>query len=341
MPPTAVLLGSAAEVLRLAPVVHALRRRDAPHVVVAAGRPSRMLDDILATFAISPEIDLRPDARGDAATALGAALAFARPAAVVLAGGTATALSASPAAFSRGIPVAQVGGGAGAARLACEGERRLLAHLATWHFAPDEAGRAALLADGVEPASIEVTGSLVAEAARGIAERDGLVAHRTLAGARRVLVALRRGAGRDDADRAAGATLAGLAERADVEVAIAAPRSPLLRDAVAAHENVRLLGCPRYASFVAALAGSHLLLSDAADALEAAAALDVPTVPVGDPAVARREAERALDDDALHRPLRLVPAAAGEDGAAARIVARVAGGRSALVADTHSATLAA
>ena len=300
-----------------------------------------MLDDMLATFAISPEIDLRPDARGDAATALGAALAFARPAAVVLAGGTATTLSASPAAFSRGIPVAHVGGGAGAARLACEGERRLLAHLATWHFAPDEAGRAALLADGVEPASIEVTGSLVAEAARGIAERDGLVAHRTLAGARRVLVALRRGAGRDDADRAAGATLAGLAERADVEVAIAAPRSPLLRDAVAAHDNVRLLGCPRYASFVAALAGSHLLLSDAADALEAAAALDVPTVPVGDPAVARREAERALDDDALHRPLRLVPAAAPEDGAAARIVARVAGGRSAVVADAHSATLAA
>jgi len=341
-PPIAVCIGSSAEALRLAPVVHELRRRDAPHVVVAAGRPSRMLDDMLATFAISPEIDLRPDARGDAATALGAALAFARPAAVVLAGGTATTLSASPAAFSRGIPVAHVGGGAGAARLACEGERRLLAHLATWHFAPDEAGRAALLADGVEPASIEVTGSLVAEAARGIAERDGLVAqHRTLAGPRRVLVALRRGAGRDDADRAAGATLAGLAERADVEVAIAAPRSPLLRDAVAAHDNVRLLGCPRYASFVAALAASHLLLSDAADALEAAAALDVPTVAVGDPAVARREAERALDDDALHRPLRLVPAAAREDGAAARIVARVAGGRSAVVADAHSATLAA
>ena len=341
-PPIAVCIGSSAEALRLAPVVHELRRRDVPRVVVAAGRPSRMLDDMLATFAIAPEIDLRSDARGDAAAAaLGAALAFARPAAVVLPGGTATELSASPAAFSRGIPVAQVGGGAGAARFACEGERRLLAHLATWHFAPDEAGRAALAADGVEPASIEVAGSLVAEAARGIAERDGLLAHRTLAGPRRVLVALRRGAGRDDADRAAGAMLAGLAERADVEIAIAAPRSPLLRDAVAAHENVRLLGCPRYASLVAALAGSHLLLSDAADALEAAAALGVPTVAVDDPAVAWREAERALDDDALHRPLRLVPAAAREDGAAARIVACVAGGRSAAAADVHSARLAA
>ena len=228
----------------------------------------------------------------------------------MLAAGTATALCATPAAFSRGIPVAQVVGDPPAAPSACEGERRLLAHLATWHFAPDEAGRATLVADGVDPAAIEVTGSLVAEAVRGIAERDGLLGRRTLAGPRRVLVALRRGAGRDDADRATGGMLARLAERADVEIAIAAPRSPLLRDAVAAHENVRLLACPRYASFVAALAASDLLLSDAGGALEAAAALGVPAVAVGDPALASCEAERALDDDALHRPLRLVPGTA-------------------------------
>jgi UDP-N-acetylglucosamine 2-epimerase (non-hydrolysing) len=302
-----------------------------------------MLDDMLATFAIAPQIDVRSVARADAvAAALGRALAFVRPSAVVLAAGTATERDATPAAFSRGIPVARVGGGRPAAPAAPAGERRLLAHLAAWHFAPDEAGRAALLADGVEPASIEVTGSLVAEAARGIAERDGLVAqHRTLAGPRRVLVALRRGAGRDDADRAAGAMLARLAERADVEIAIAAPRSPVLRDAVAGHENVRLLGCPRYASFVTALAASDLLLSDAPDALDAALALGVPTVAAGDPALAWREAERALDDTALHRPLRLVPGTAAEDGAAARIVARVSAARSRAAADVHSARLAA
>jgi len=285
---------------------------------------------------------VRSVARADAvAAALGRALAFVRPAAVVLAAGTATERDATPAAFSRGIPVAQVGGGRPAAPAAPAGERRLLAHLAAWHFAPDEAGRAALAADGVDPAAIEVTGSLVAEAVRGIAERDGLLARSPFAGPRRVLVALRRGAGRDDADRAAGAMLARLAERADVEIAIAAPRSPALRDAVAGHENVRLLGCPRYASFVTALAASDLLLSDAPDALDAALALGVPTVAAGDPALAWREAERALDDTALHRPLRLVPGTAAEDGAAARIVARVSGARSGAAADVHSARLAA
>ncbi len=260
----------------------------------------------------------------------------------MLAGGTSTALCATPAAFSRGIPVAQVGGGAGAAPFACEGERRLLGHLATWHFAPDEAGRAALVADGVDPAAIEVTGSLVAEAVRGIGEREGLLVRRMLAGPRRVLVALRRGAGRDDADRATGGMLARLAERADVEIAIAAPRSPLLRDAVAAHENVRLLGCPRYASFVAALAASDLLLSDAADALEAAAALGVTTVAVGDPVA------RVARGGARARRRRVPPPACGScrgrparTAPAARIVARVAGERRAAVADVHSARLAA
>jgi UDP-N-acetylglucosamine 2-epimerase (non-hydrolysing) len=354
-PPIAVCLGSAAEALTLAPVVHALRRADAPHVVVATGRPTRMLDDMLATFAIAPEIDLRTVARADANVgAVGRALGFARPAAVVVAADGATALGATPAAFSRGIPVAQVGTGGPAAAFASAGERRLLGHLATWRFVPDEAAREELIADGADPATVEVAGGLVAEAVRGLAEGEGLLARRALAGPRRVLVALRRGGGRDDADGATGATLARLAERADVEIAIAAPRSPLLRGALAAHENVRLLACPRYASFVAALATSHLLLSDAPATLEAAAALGVPSVFAGDPEAARRDAERALDDETLpwplrvlpagetlHRPLRLLPAADAAHAAAARIVARVTSPPSATVADVHSARLAA
>jgi UDP-N-acetylglucosamine 2-epimerase (non-hydrolysing) len=348
--PIAVCLAGAPEVLELAPVVHALRRGGVPHVVVATGRPTRMAADMLATLAIEPAIDLRSSARVDAASAVvGAALAFARPAAVVVAADTATALVAAPAAFSRGIPVAQVAAGALDAAagqvgpaFARDAERRLVAHLATWHFAPDAAARGALVADGIDPAAIEVTGGTVCDAVRGIAERDGLLGRRPVAGARRVLVALRRGAGRDDADIAAGRMLARLAERADVEIALAAPRSPLLRAALRAHENVMLLGSARYADFVAALAASHVLLTDKPAALEAAAALGVPAVAVGDPAAALRDAERVLDDDALHRPLRLVPVAAADDGASQRIVARLTAGLGgAAVAEVHSARLAA
>ena len=124
---------------------------------------------------------------------------------------------------------------------------------------PASSGRAALVADGVGAAAIEVTGSLVAQAVRGIAERDGLLARRTLAGPRRVLVALRRGAGRDDADRATAGWWPASPSAPTSRSRSSAPRSPLLRDAVAAHENVPAAGLPRYASFVAALAASGLL----------------------------------------------------------------------------------
>src|SRR4051794_24472704 len=174
--PIAICLGSASEALRLAPVVRELRRRDRPAVVVTLGRRTRMFDAVLETFAVERGVDLEPvlaeqpaTERAAAAThALGGALGFVRPAAVVFQADTATALCATPAAFSRGIPVGQVEAGTIA-------DRRLVGRLATWHFAPDTAARERLIREGVDPAAIAVTGGAVADAARFIARRDGLL----------------------------------------------------------------------------------------------------------------------------------------------------------------------
>jgi UDP-N-acetylglucosamine 2-epimerase (non-hydrolysing) len=338
--PIAVCLGSASEALRLAPVVRELRRRDLPAVVVTLGRRTRMLDAVLETFAVERGVDLapvlaeRPAAeRATVATrALAGAFGFVRPAAVVVQADTATALCAAPAAFSRGIAVGQVEAGT----ITAVG---LAGRLAAWHFAPDAAARERLIGAGVDPAAIAVTGGTVAEAARWIARRDGLLGRAPTAGARRVLVALRRGEGREDADRRAARVLARIAERADVEVALAAPRSPVLGRELAPFDNVVLVDGLRYDRFVAALAASHVLLTDTAPAAEAAAALGVPTVALDDPAAALVAAERVLDDDVPQR--RLVPVPDRDEGAAARIVARLAGDRAAATADVHSGTLAA
>src|SRR5438094_4006093 len=45
-----------------------------------------------------------------------------------------------------------------------EGNRRLTDHLATWHFAPTEETAANLLAEGLGPGSIHVTGNTVVDA---------------------------------------------------------------------------------------------------------------------------------------------------------------------------------
>jgi hypothetical protein len=113
-----------------------------------------------------------------------------------------------------------------------------------------------------------------------------------LAGPRRVVVAVRRSP--------IATAIARLAERADVEIAIAAPG---LRDGdLAAHENVSVIGDRQ---LFAALAASHLVIADAPAARAAAAALGVPTIEPAAPALVLQEAERLLDDDAVHRPIRL------------------------------------
>jgi UDP-N-acetylglucosamine 2-epimerase (non-hydrolysing) len=342
-PPIAICLGGASEALRLAPVVRELRRRDRPVVVVTLGRRTRMFDAVLETFAVERGVDLAPvlaehpaaERAGAATRALGGAFGFVRPAAVLFQADTGTALCGTPAAFSHGIAIGQVQAGTNRDSTdrpaAADADRRLVRRLATWHFAPDAAARERLIAQSVAPQAIAVTGGTVADAARWIARRDGLLGRAPAPGARRVLVALRRGEGRDEADRRAARVLARIAERADVEVALAAPRPPVVGRELAPFDNVALVDGLRYERFVAALAASHVLLTDAAPAAEAAAALGVPTVALDDPAV--------LDDEVPRR--RLVPVPDRAEGAAARIVARLAGDGDGAAEDVHSARLAA
>jgi UDP-N-acetylglucosamine 2-epimerase (non-hydrolysing) len=316
--PIAVCLGSRPEVLRLAPVIHEMRRRDVPAVAVTLGPHRATLDRMLATF----EIDAHPAPAG------------APHEAVVVQADTPTSTWATRAAVSRGVPVARVEAGVHTA-----GEDgRHTARLATWHFAPSETARGNLLREGIDPSAIEVTAGTVAEAARWIAERDGLLGRPPVAGPRRVLVA----AGARGGAAGTGRMLARLAERADVELVLPVARSTRVRAAapaeLAAHDNVALLDALGYDDFVAALAASHLVLSDAADVREAAAALGVPALTLGGsaPATTLQQVERLLDDDALHAELAAAPAAGG---AARRIVARLAGDLAAT--GVHSGLLAA
>lgn len=106
------------------------------------------------------------------------------------------------------------------------------------------------------------------------------------AGPRRVLVAVR-------STPAIGRVVARLAERADVEIAVATPG--LDTTDLGVHENVTTVDRAR---FVATLATCHLLIADAPAARGAAAALGVPTVAAnGTPAGVLQRAERLLDDD--------------------------------------------
>ena len=135
-----------------------------------------MLDQTAAAFNLRIDHDLNLNARpSDARRAHGAhsdrrdPRAGARaPDAVLVHGDTTTALALALASFYRQIPVGHVEAGLRSGNRYSpfpeEMNRRLISSLSTWHYAPTEGNRANLLAQGVDPDSIRVTGNTVIDA---------------------------------------------------------------------------------------------------------------------------------------------------------------------------------
>jgi len=90
------------------------------------------------------------------------------PDAVLGQGDTASVLATSMACFFRHIPFAHIEAGLRTGNLYLpfpeEMNRVLTTKMATWHFAPTEVARANLLAEGIDPLKIWVTGNTVIDA---------------------------------------------------------------------------------------------------------------------------------------------------------------------------------
>lgn len=170
-----VVVGTRPEVIKLAPVVRALR--DVADVrVCASGQHREMLQQALEAFGLVPDIAL--DAMSPGRTlnilsarlleALDAVLESEQPDWVLVQGDTTTALCAGLAAFHRGIRVGHVEAGLRTGDLASpfpeEANRSLLARISTLHFAPTEAAARALESEGVDPTRIHITGNTVVDA---------------------------------------------------------------------------------------------------------------------------------------------------------------------------------
>lgn len=177
------VFGTRPEAIKMAPVVHELRRHGerARAVVCVTGQHREMLDQVLRLFAITPEHDLGLMRDDQSLTGLAAAaltgldpvLASERPDWVMVQGDTTTAMAAALAAFHRRIPVAHVEAGLRSHNLAHpfpeEANRRIADVLSTLHFAPTEAARDNLLRDGVDGKGVLVTGNTVIDALQWVA----------------------------------------------------------------------------------------------------------------------------------------------------------------------------
>lgn len=172
-----VVFGTRPEAIKMAPVVLALRALGTVDVsVVVTAQHRQMLDQVLDLFSIVPDEDLNvmrpgqtlPGLFSRMLTGMNELLERVRPALVLVHGDTSTTFATALAAFYARIPVWHVEAGLRTGNLQApwpeEANRRLTAPLSTCHFAPTDIARGNLVAEGIDEATIHVTGNTVIDA---------------------------------------------------------------------------------------------------------------------------------------------------------------------------------
>ncbi|MCY1523626.1 UDP-N-acetylglucosamine 2-epimerase [compost metagenome] len=179
-----LVFGTRPEAIKMAPLVKYLQAHpafDAKVCVTAQHR--QMLDQVLKLFEITPDFDLNlmkpgqdlTDITGGVLRGLKDVLRDSQPDVMLVHGDTSTTFAASLAAFYQRVSVGHVEAGLRTGNLYSpwpeEANRKLTSVLARWHFAPTQTSRDNLLAEGVTPAHVYVTGNTVIDALLQVREK--------------------------------------------------------------------------------------------------------------------------------------------------------------------------
>jgi len=368
------VFGTRPEAIKLAPVIRRVAETPGlePRVCLTA-QHREMIDPILAWFGIKPDHDLdvmRPGQDLSTLTAriltgLAPVLTEERPDLLVVQGDTTSTMAAALAAFYHRVAVAHVEAGLRTHRRDApfpeEINRRLTGALADLHFAPTALARDHLLAEGVDPATVHVTGNTVVDAlldtlARLEGADDPALARvrtdldaATDGGRRRlILVTGHRRESFGPGFREICAALAELAGRhPDATVVYPVHLNPNVqkpvREALTDLPNVHLWPPLDYLAFVEAMRRAYLILTDSGGVQEEAPTLRVPVLVMREVTERREgvdagvvrlvgtdrtrivaEAAALLDDPAARAAWGKVPNPYGDGHAAERIAAVLA-----------------
>jgi UDP-N-acetylglucosamine 2-epimerase (non-hydrolysing) len=294
-----VVFGTRPEAIKIAPVITALANSGSfvPRVAVTA-QHRNLLDEVLALFEIEPDHDLdlmspaqEPhDIAARALTGLSRIIAAEHPSCVVVQGDTTTTLAGALAGFYKRVPVVHVEAGLRSLDLDSpfpeEGNRKLVTHISSLHLAPTLPNKRNLLAEGVAPARIVVTGNTVIDALRQVVGRgDPLPAALNADDRRMVLVTMHRRESWGATMREVAAGVADLARaRQDVVFLVPLHPNPILRSAfepeVEGLPNVIVTEPLPYGTFAAAMARSDLILTDSGGIQEEGPSLGKPVLVV-------------------------------------------------------------
>ena len=312
MPAPTVLLcmGTRPEIIKMAPVYHALADSPLRPVVLHTGQHSDIAWPLYEFFGMAPDVELdltreRPSLGHLNARLLDAVdgvISEVGAEAVLVHGDTSSALAAAMASFYAGTPVGHVEAGLRSGNpmdpFPEEMNRTVIAKLARWHFAPTRRAVGHLVREGCAPGAISLTGNTVVDAVRdALARTPERVGPREAEGGRTVLVTMHRrenwGRPIEEVARAVGEAV-----RAHPDLRVVWPMhpNPDVRAAVRrglgaadlgpAVARVELSEPLDYAPMLHALRDAWLVLTDSGGIQEEAAALDRPVL------VLRRTTER-------------------------------------------------
>lgn len=302
LPKVMTIFGTRPEAIKMAPLVKALQA--SPHlqaVTCVTAQHREMLDQVLDLFAITPDYDLdimrqRQSLNGTLRRALaGLEEVFEQenPDLVLVHGDTLTTFAGALAAFYRKTAVGHVEAGLRTFDKYLpypeEINRRLTGVLTDLHFAPTSVARDHLLAEGVSPESIFVTGNTVIDALRTTVQDDYTFTCPQLRqldpALRTIVVTLHRRENWGEPIAAACRAIKRLLrEVPDAQAVFPVHLNPVVRETVVAslgdQERVLLVEPLIATDYHNLLARSYLVLSDSGGVQEEAPSLGKPVLVV-------------------------------------------------------------
>jgi UDP-N-acetylglucosamine 2-epimerase (non-hydrolysing) len=295
------VFGTRPEAIKMAPVVQALQQASGRfHSVICVSAQHRaMLDQVLGVFGLQANYDLDLMTAGQSPAEVTARvlerlpplLREIRPDVLLVQGDTMTTFAAAFAAYLERIPSGHVEAGLRTGDryqpFPEEMNRVLTTRLASIHFAPTEQARTALLAEGIPPGDVHLTGNTVIDALLQTVREDYSFRSPRLASLdtrrRVVLVTTHRRESFGAPLRSTCAAIRDLAERfPDLQFVLPVHPNPEVKETVERLlcdlPGMHLIAPVDYLEFVHLLYRSYLVLTDSGGVQEEAPSLGKPVL---------------------------------------------------------------
>lgn len=178
-----VLFGTRPEAIKLAPIIHELKKKFFQTVVVTSSQHRELLSPFLELLEIETDFDLGVMRKNQTPNEicskvlarLDKVLKAEKPHLLLVQGDTATTLAGALAGFYHKIPVGHVEAGLRSGDIYSpfpeEMNRRLVSQIASYHFAATESNRRNLLAEEIPSEKIFVTGNPVVDSLKFILKK--------------------------------------------------------------------------------------------------------------------------------------------------------------------------